>query len=79
MSELTERRAAWDALEAARRTLFLGNGAEVNMGAFNAHIREGRILTIAEAIVSTGQNTAVLSPGPDESDVTAARALAAAE
>ncbi|HMM38197.1 MAG TPA: hypothetical protein PKB11_05515 [Desulfovibrio sp.] len=79
MSELTDRRAAWNTLEAARRTLFLGNSTEPDLSALHAHTREGRILDMAESIASTGQNMVWLCPGPDERDVADARALAAAE
>lgn len=79
MSELTDRRAAWNTLEAGRRHFFQNNGAEPNLTAFNAHVREGRILDMAEAIASTGQNTAWLCPGPDQKEVWDAEALAAAE
>jgi hypothetical protein len=82
MSALTERRAAWDAAEAFRSKFFIGNTADPNQGAINAHNREKRVLLVAESIRdygNDGQGVMKFSEPMDFNEQAEARALAEAE
>ncbi|MGD9611148.1 MAG: hypothetical protein AB7U59_17250 [Desulfovibrionaceae bacterium] len=53
MSELTTRRAAWQAKEDARLVFFDANATTApNTKAIYDHLKEGAILTLAESIVA---------------------------
>lgn len=79
MSALTNRRTAWNVAETIRRSFFLGDSAHVDMKGFNSHLREARVLAMAESIVTYGDDrAAALMPTPDAGEVAEAKALATA-
>lgn len=80
MSELTDRRTAWDAKEAIRAEFFQENdlyGPDV--AAISSHQREGDVILLAEGIASgDGWNASTTNRPVDAGMVAEAEALAAA-
>jgi len=80
MSQLTERKVAWDALESARKRFFISGGCNPNTGALSAHKREGRVLALAESYAEHGDNRAAhLKPSAEPGEVWEAKAIAGVE
>lgn len=81
MSALTDRRAAWDALESARAHFAaVHDDLAVNAPAVAAHRRERDVILLAEAITATGSWDAMTTTTPPDAGMVAeAVALAAAE
>lgn len=79
MSELTDRRAAWDAKEAVRQIFILPNSVDaVNYKELMLHKRERDVLLLAEAIRDNGGwSGATVAEPPDGAMLAEAAALAA--